>query len=363
MRAATVLFVQEAGNKRTPGSRRSRRRYAVVGKMGTCVARDSDCCRIAAHNERHDPVELRRGQVLRVDAILVLGGGAPRARRPATVRRRAVAAAALWKAAAKKPKILNTVGGHGPRPQLLDARGSVVFEAAASAAVIINEGVDAADVFLETASFDTIGNARSTRGTYCSRRAGGTSHHVGLPPRPHEGDLRLGLRGRRRGAVPGLRASYLGTEDGPDAGRGLGAARRQDAVDAERRVEPGAGYRKLASVRQISDDATRPLFREKVVGPGREARRRRESRRVGRPLRRRTVPRLAASHGATTPAVSPGAATPAKPVCPPCEAATPAACGCGSWPVLVAFAVGAFLGVDRGLTAIAHYRTDHATNQ
>ena len=65
-------------------------------------------------------------------------------------------------------------------------------------------------------------------------------------------------------------------------------------------------------------------------------------------------PRPASSAVKTTPAVSPGAATPAKSACPPCEAAAPAACGYSFLTVLVAFAVGAFLGgrKDRG-----HYRT------
>ena len=51
-------------------------------------------------------------------------------------------------------------------------------------------------------------------------------------------------------------------------------------------------------------------------------------------------------HTAPRPAaVSPvkATATPAKPACPPCEA-TPAACGYSFLTVLVAFAVGAFLG-------------------
>ena len=100
-------------------------------------------------------------KLLRVDAILVLGGGAPPApdAQLPFVAARCKAAAALWKAAAKKPKILTLSAGTAHVPQLLDARGSVVFEATASAAVIINEGVDAADVFVETTSFDTIGNA------------------------------------------------------------------------------------------------------------------------------------------------------------------------------------------------------------
>ena len=44
----------------------------------------------------------------------------------------------------------------------------MVFEATASAAVIINEGVEPADVFVETTSFDTIGNAFYSRNDHCS---------------------------------------------------------------------------------------------------------------------------------------------------------------------------------------------------
>ena len=109
-------------------------------------------------------------KLLRVDAILVLGGGAPPApdAQLPFVAARCKAAAALWKAAAKKPKILTLSAGTAHVPQLLDARGSVVFEATASAAVIINEGVDPADVFVETTSFDTIGNAFYSRNDHCS---------------------------------------------------------------------------------------------------------------------------------------------------------------------------------------------------
>ena len=109
-------------------------------------------------------------KLLRVDAILVLGGGAPPApdAQLPFVAARCKAAAALWKAAAKKPKILTLSAGTAHVPQLLDARGSVVFEATASAAVIINEGVNSEDVFVETTSFDTIGNAFYSRNDHCS---------------------------------------------------------------------------------------------------------------------------------------------------------------------------------------------------
>ena len=52
--------------------------------------------------------------------------------------------------------------------ELLDARGSVVFEATASAAELIDAGVEEEDVYVETTSFDTIGNAFFARTDHCS---------------------------------------------------------------------------------------------------------------------------------------------------------------------------------------------------
>ena len=104
------------------------------------------------------------------DAILVLGGGVPLAPRKQLpfVAARCQAAAAVWRAAATKPKILCLSAGTAHCPQLLDARGSVVFEATASAAELIDAGVDEQDVFVETTSFDTIGNAFFARTDHCS---------------------------------------------------------------------------------------------------------------------------------------------------------------------------------------------------
>jgi len=104
------------------------------------------------------------------DAILVLGGGVPLAPRKQLpfVAARCQAAAAVWRAAATKPKILCLSAGTAHCPQLLDARGSVVFEATASAAELIDAGVDDRDVFVETTSFDTIGNAFFARTDHCS---------------------------------------------------------------------------------------------------------------------------------------------------------------------------------------------------
>ena len=104
------------------------------------------------------------------DAILVLGGGVPLAPRKQLpfVAARCQAAAAIWREAATKPKILCLSAGTAHCPQLLDARGSVVFEATASAAELIDAGVDAQDVYVETTSFDTIGNAFFARTDHCS---------------------------------------------------------------------------------------------------------------------------------------------------------------------------------------------------
>ena len=106
----------------------------------------------------------------RFDAILVLGGGVPLAPRKQLpfVAARCQAAAAVWREASIKPKILCLSAGTAHCPQLLDARGSVVFEATASAAELIDAGVDEQDVFVETTSFDTIGNAFFARTDHCS---------------------------------------------------------------------------------------------------------------------------------------------------------------------------------------------------
>jgi uncharacterized SAM-binding protein YcdF (DUF218 family) len=315
-------------------------------------------------------------KLLRVDAILVLGGGAPPApdAQLPFVAARCKAAAALWKAAAKKPKILTLSAGTAHVPQLLDARGSVVFEATASAAVIIGEGVDAQDVFVETTSYDTIGNAFYSRNDHCSlagwRRLLVITSEFHLARTKAIFDWVYGAAGAEPSGAYEL--SYLGTAGicveiklsrrGPDfhtqADTGLTpaevAARKAREDASTRNVVSGLapGHRKLSTVREFLTtrhdlySATGLVARAaRRAGGGEDA-------------------VWAASYGGgrskpasavrTTPAVSPGAAPPAKPVCPPCEAATPAACGYSFLTVLVAFAVGAFLGgrKDRG-----HYRT------
>ena len=293
-------------------------------------------------------------KLLRVDAILVLGGGAPPApdAQLPFVAARCKAAAALWKAAAKKPKILTLSAGTAHVPQLLDARGSVVFEATASAAVIINEGVSPEDVFVETTSFDTIGNAFYSRNDHCSlagwRRLLVITSEFHLARTKAIFDWVYGAAGAEPSGAYEL--SYLGTADTGLTPAEVTARKAREDVSTRNVVSSLApGHQKLSTVREFLT-TRHDLYSAKGLVA-------RAARRAGGGEK---AAAWAASYGGghTAPrpaAVSPvkATATPAKPICPPCEA-TPAACGYSFLSVLVAFAVGAFLGgrKDRG-----HYRT------
>lgn len=338
----------------TPSPRR-RYRYAVVGNMGA-LRRATVLAALALHTTGATILSsFDEAKLLRVDAILVLGGGAPPApdAQLPFVAARCKAAAALWKAAAKKPKILTLSAGTAHVPQLLDARGSVVFEATASAAVIIGEGVPAEDVFVETTSFDTIGNAFYSRNDHCSlagwRRLLVITSEFHLARTKAIFDWVYGAAGAEPSGAYEL--SYLGTEDTGLKPAEVAARKAREQASTRNVVSSLApGHQKLSSVREFLT-TRHDLYSAKGL--------------VARAARRAGGEDAvwAASYGGgrskrasavrTTPAVSPGAATPAKPVCPPCEAA-PAACGYSFLSVLVAFAVGAFLGgrKDRG-----HYRT------
>ena len=170
------------------------------------------------------------------------------------VAARCKAAAALWKAAAKKPKILTLSAGTAHVPQLLDARGSVVFEATASAAVIINEGVDAADVFLETTSFDTIGNAFYSRNDHCSlagwRRLLVITSEFHLARTKAIFDWVYGAAGAEPSGAYEL--SYLGTEDTGLTPAEVNARKaREDASTRNVVSSLAPGHRKLSSVREF----------------------------------------------------------------------------------------------------------------
>lgn len=99
----------------------------------------------------------------RYDAILVLGGGPPLSARSSMpfVEARLDAAKALFDAHGQneKPALLCLSAGTTHAKQLMDAGGLPIWESTATAAALLDRGVPADRVFVETTSFDTIGNA------------------------------------------------------------------------------------------------------------------------------------------------------------------------------------------------------------
>ena len=187
------------------------------------------------------------------DAILVLGGGVPLAPRKQLpfVAARCQAAAAVWRAAATKPKILCLSAGTAHCPQLLDARGSVVFEATASAAELIDAGVDERDVFVETTSFDTIGNAFFARTDHCS--LAGWKRLLIITSEFHMARSKA-IFDWVFGATPheGFSIAYLATADESLSLDAVAARAKREAASATNVRETLAPtYRTLAEVREF----------------------------------------------------------------------------------------------------------------
>ena len=187
------------------------------------------------------------------DAILVLGGGVPLAPRKQLpfVAARCQAAAAVWRAAATKPKILCLSAGTAHCPQLLDARGSVVFEATESAAELIDAGVDEEDVFVETTSFDTIGNAFFARTDHCS--LAGWKRLLVITSEFHM-DRTRAIFDWVFGTTPheGFELTYLATPDEsltPDAVAARAERETKSAINVRERLRPT--YTTLSGVREF----------------------------------------------------------------------------------------------------------------
>ena len=187
------------------------------------------------------------------DAILVLGGGVPLAPRKQLpfVAARCQAAAVIWRAAATKPQILCLSAGTAHCPQLLDARGSVVFEATASAAELIDAGVDEQDVFVETTSFDTIGNAFFARTDHCS--LAGWKRLLIITSEFHMARSKA-IFDWVFGATPheGFKLSFLATPDAalsPDAVAARAERETKSAINVRETLAPT--HRTLAEVREF----------------------------------------------------------------------------------------------------------------
>jgi uncharacterized SAM-binding protein YcdF (DUF218 family) len=95
------------------------------------------------------------------DAIFVLGGGAPSSlyEPPLYVQQRCDDAAAVRAAASKDIPILTLSAGTTHLPQLLTAQGLPIWESTSSAAYLQQKHNIRTNVYLETTSYDTIGNA------------------------------------------------------------------------------------------------------------------------------------------------------------------------------------------------------------
>ena len=187
------------------------------------------------------------------DAILVLGGGVPLAPRKQLpfVAARCQAAAAVWRAASTKPKILCLSAGTAHCPQLLDARGSVVFEATASAAELIDAGVDEQDVFVETTSFDTIGNAFFARTDHCS--LAGWKRLLVITSEFHMARSKA-IFDWVFGATPheGFELTFLATPDAalaPDAVAARAERETKSAINVREKLRPT--YTTLSGVREF----------------------------------------------------------------------------------------------------------------
>jgi uncharacterized SAM-binding protein YcdF (DUF218 family) len=129
----------------------------------------------------HNPSEIPEKILARFDAILVLGGGVPSSLEepPAYVQRRCDDAASVVEnrkiiqptkrkrreAAASLP-ILCLSAGTAHLPQLMSADGLPIWESTASAAYLQKRYGLVHNVYVETTSFDTIGNAYYARTTH-----------------------------------------------------------------------------------------------------------------------------------------------------------------------------------------------------
>jgi uncharacterized SAM-binding protein YcdF (DUF218 family) len=129
----------------------------------------------------HNPSDIPEKILARFDAILVLGGGVPQSLEepPAYVQRRCDDAASVVESRKiiqptkyKKQKTATTLpilclsAGTAHLPQLMSADGLPIWESTASAAYLQKRYGLVDNVYVETTSFDTIGNAFYARTTH-----------------------------------------------------------------------------------------------------------------------------------------------------------------------------------------------------
>lgn len=125
----------------------------------------------AAGQVFRNPKDLPHGILKRLDAVLILGGGVPKSLEepPVYVQRRCDDAAAIVKRYQEEVNqhyhlpILCLSAGSAHVPQLMSADGLPIWESTSSAAYLKKTHGIEANVYVETTSYDTIGNAYYAR--------------------------------------------------------------------------------------------------------------------------------------------------------------------------------------------------------
>jgi len=151
----------------------------------------------------------------KVDAILVLGGGRPihRSLPPPWVTSRCDIAAQAHNMLDKTP-ILTLSAGTAHADQLLNEKGLPVWESEASALYMISKHqIAVGNIFMETSSYDTIGNAYFARTSFCEvfgwKRLLVITSEFHMPRTRAIFDWMFNIPNREGGENPGYRLLYL----------------------------------------------------------------------------------------------------------------------------------------------------------
>jgi len=141
---------------------------AMVG-TGLRGVKPKGCTSISEPGKLISSLEALAEEKIEVDAILVLGGGRPihRSLPPPWVTSRCDLAAQAHNLLDKTP-ILTLSAGTAHADQLLNDKGLPVWESEASALYMIaKHQIAVENIFMETSSYDTIGNAYFARTSFC----------------------------------------------------------------------------------------------------------------------------------------------------------------------------------------------------
>jgi len=181
------------------------------------------------------------------DAVVVLGGGAPKSllEPPIYVKPRCDVAAEIYNKAkesgVKPPTIIALSAGTAHSPQTMNAAGRPVWEAASTAAYLVkNLKIDPKAILMETTSYDTIGNAYFLR-TQLSDILGFKKMWIVTSKfhMPRSRAIFEWIFSASGGASEGYQLGYIATED-------LGRSEEEIKVREEREARSLKNVQKLA---------------------------------------------------------------------------------------------------------------------